>query len=64
MTTQTIKFNHKNKTYTFSRKVTTPTTGTFEFIKECCAKAGADPKRITHRMMTHSDWHFWCGFTM
>ena len=63
MRTQTIQFTFKKKTYTFSRSVTAPATGTLEFIYECYKKVGAKPSQVSNRIMTHSNWNFWCGYT-
>lgn len=62
MRTQTIRFNFKGKTHTFSRPIATPVSGTADFIKDCYAKVGAKPKQVTRREMTHTGWNFWCGF--
>ena len=59
MKTQIFRFKHNGIFYEMSRPYND--LRDMEWMRKCCRSVGADPKKVTHKEMTFSNWDFWVG---
>ena len=64
MKTQFFRFKYNDTYYEMSRPYNNPLTDSrtsMKWMRKCCRSVGADPKKVTHKEMTFSNWDFCVG---